>query len=479
MSCLDRLKGMYAFSIWSEKDQTLHLVRDPMGIKPLYYWKLPQNQGIVFSSELKAFVDLPGFQKNVNRKALGQYLEFGYTFDECETIFDDVFKLPPGQRIEVKEGVISKQIQHYQAPTNSLASSSQSEIEESLYTTLSEVVKQHLVADVPVGLLLSGGLDSSLIAALASKHEQIHTFSMGFANSNIDERPFAKVVSEHIGSIHQELLIQPTELVQDIGTVAAHYDDLFADWGMISTRLLYKKCKQQGIKVVLVGEGSDELFGGYGIFQHALNSSRKSPLEWRLFQLYRSYAGRRYGVQYLNFRTAMKAYLTQCNGDLFSAIRMFESRNQLPNNYVMKVDKASMSLSLEARTPFLDSRIADIAYQIPRDMLIDSNNEKMILKSMARRYKLLPDEIIDRRKFGAGVASNWMADSTDFRDFARENILSKESWVNELGLRDAMERYFDQGQSGYRLPHAISIFSNLAWRLLILNLWSNSLGVAA
>ena len=164
---------------------------------------------------------------------------------------------------------------------------------------------------------------------------------------------------------------------------------------------------------------------------------------------------------------------------MFSSIRLFESRNQLPHNYVMRVDKASMSLSLEARIPFLDSRVADIAYQIPREMLINANNEKMILKSMAKRYQLLPNEIINRRKFGAGIASNWMDDSIGFRRFAREKILAKDSWVDELGLRDAMQKYFDQGQSGYKFPYAISIFSNLAWRLLILNLWSKSLGVSS
>jgi asparagine synthase (glutamine-hydrolysing) len=143
----------------------------------------------------------------------------------------------------------------------------------------------------------------------------------------------------------------------------------------------------------------------------------------------------------------------------------------------MKVDKASMSLSIEARTPFLDSRVADIAYQLPRDYLINDNDEKLILKSMARRYKLLPDKIINRRKYGAGIASNWMEDSPKFRQYASDIILAENSWVDKLDLRDAMYRYLIKGESGYAAPKGISIFRNLAWRLLILNLWSNSLGL--
>jgi len=145
----------------------------------------------------------------------------------------------------------------------------------------------------------------------------------------------------------------------------------------------------------------------------------------------------------------------------------------------MKVDKASMSVSIEARTPFLDSRISDIAYTISRDKLISPNDEKLILKNVAKRYKLLPSEILERRKFGAGIASNWMEDSAKFRQFARDIVLAPNSWVDELGLRQAMELYFDQGKQGYGFPRSISLFGNLAWRILILSLWASTLGVKA
>jgi asparagine synthase (glutamine-hydrolysing) len=476
LSFTEKLKGMYAIAIWSQREQCLHLFRDPLGIKPLYYWRLPNDQGFAFASEIRTFQNLSTFTTEVDRRSLDQFLEFGYSFSPETTIFNGVSKLQPGHRLEIKQQSASAQIRFYNPDLRPLASSLVADSEQQLFETLSTVVAEHLIADVPVGLLLSGGLDSSLIAALASKKEKIHTFSMGFSDSTTDERPYARIVSKHIGSIHQEISIGPEEILTDLETVAAHYDDLFADWGMISTRVLYSKCKAQDIKVVLVGEGADELFGGYDIFKQSL-STAKRPMDWVLFQLYRHYAGRRYGGNFVAYRKIMKGYLKQCGNDLFSAIRLFESRNQVPNNYAMKVDKASMSLSLEARAPFLDSRIADIAYRLPRDQLINLSDEKLILKSMARRYKLLPDEILDRRKFGAGIASNWMVDSPSFRQYARDIILANDSWVDELNLRDAMQRFFRHGQSGYAFPRSISLFSNLAWRLLILSLWSKALAL--
>jgi len=342
---------------------------------------------------------------------------------------------------------------------------------------LSEVVREHLVADVPVGLLLSGGLDSSLVAALAARDTQVTTVSMGFAESAIDERAFARTVAGYIGSEHHEVLIHHREVVEDLADVVWYFDDLFADWGTVSTRMLYKKCRDQGIKVVLVGEGSDEIFGGYSIFGAA--QQLRGPTVWRLFQLYRRYAGRRYGGQFAAFAAIMRTYLAQCGGNMFDAVRLFESRNQLPNNYVMKVDKASMSVSVEARAPYLDRRVADIAYSIPADFLLAEGTDKFILRRMAERHQLLPPEITRRPKTGASMAASWMDDSVEFRRYARDVILAREGWVDQLGLRNAMTDFFDGRRKGYPFPRAISIFSNLAWRLLLLNLWSRKYLVAS
>lgn len=295
---------------------------------------------------------------------------------------------------------------------------------------------------------------------------------MGFAESGVDERPYGRIVSKHIGSVHHELEIRPEEISEGLEENVRYFDDVFADWGMISTRLLYGKCKELGIKVVIVGEGSDELFGGYGVFRNALSGGLRGPKHWRLFQLYRQYAGRRYGRCFVEFVRLMGGYLERADDDWFSAIRMFETLNQLPNNYVMKVDKASMAVSVEARVPYLDSRVAELAYRVPRDLLVGPEGGKLLLKHVARNYGLLPDEIIKRPKFGAPLAVSWMDESESFRSYARDIILSPSGWTDELGLGNAMIDYFDRGRRGYAFPHAISVFRNLAWRLLLLNLWS-------
>jgi asparagine synthase (glutamine-hydrolysing) len=292
---------------------------------------------------------------------------------------------------------------------------------------------------------------------------------MGFDRSSVDEREQAQLVADHIGSDHHSVLIGPEEIRAEIENGAWVFDDLFADWGTISTRLLYRRCRAMGIKVVLVGEGADELFGGYGVFQVP---ARLGLLEQ--FRLYRRYAGRRYGNLFGEFHEVMAAYLRSGAADSFHAVQLFESRRQLPNNYVMKVDKASMAESVEARAPYLDRRIPEPAYSYPRKELLDQDENKKILRTASRREGLLPSSISNRRKFGAPLATSWMDDDVSFRAFARDQILRPGSQTEQLGLRRVMESYFLHHKAGQRWPGAISVFSQLAWRLLLLELWAPS-----
>ena len=470
-ACVERFCGMFAFAIWSAPPRKLLLARDPLGMKPLYYTQLPGGRGFVFASEIKAFLSLPDFRARLSHNAVEQFLEFGYSFDDHATVFEGVNKLPPGHWMEVADGSIQSMKPYFALPRPLADGDRDPEDREGdLYRTLSEVVAQHLISDVPVGLLLSGGLDSSITAALAARHARITTISMGFADSMLDERPFARVVADHIGSEHREVTIHPQSISDNLEEIAWYFDDIFADWGTVSTRLLYKQCREMGIKVVLVGEGADELFGGYPIFQTA--QQLRGPVMWRLFQLYRRYAGRRYGGQFRRFVRIMKKHLADAEGDWFHAVRLFESRNQLPNNYVMKVDKASMSVSVEARAPFLDRRVAAQACRMPAHQLIGAGGPKAVLRSMAERFALLPPSITRRPKAGASIAASWIDESDGFRTYARHVILDREGWVDQLGLRGAMTDYFNGTRNGYAFPRAISIFSNLAWRLLLLNLWS-------
>lgn len=467
ITCFERFAGMFAIALWDGNSGTLHLARDPLGMKPLYY--VQSKTGLAFASEVKSLLQFPATKAELDPQGIQQYLEFGYVFDERKTLIKGIKKVAPGQRLEIRNGKICYEYFYFTPPSPDLSDKrSENDRLDELGAVLENVVKEHLIADVPVGLLLSGGLDSSLIAALAARHkEQLNTISMGFADSNVDERPQARLVSEYIGSKHQEFLLTPKQIKQEVMDGIWVFDDLFADWGTISTRLLYRHCRELGVKVVLVGEGSDELFGGYDIFQVP------QPLSlWQQFRLYQQYSGRRYGKLFGQFRHAMSEYLEAGNDDAFHAVRLFESRRQLPNNYVMKVDKASMAESIEARAPFLDRRVAEIAYRTPKDWLLRNGENKYLLRAYAKREKLLPNIISERPKFGAPLAASWMDDDIGFRHFTQELLLDSNSQTSKLGLKNAMSDYFLKGKAGYSLPSSLSIFRNLAWRLLLLELWS-------
>jgi asparagine synthase (glutamine-hydrolysing) len=464
--CFARFAGMFAIAIWDPRTGILHLARDAMGMKPLYY--LPRPDGIVFASELKAFRELPGFAAEADPHAMQQYLEFGYVFDEHRTMLKGVCKLAPGRRLEVRDGRIAADVAWFNPPAPDQADARGEDARlEDFGALLDQVVGEHLVADVPLGLLLSGGLDSSLVAAIAARKGPLLTISMGFGGSAVDERPNARQVSEFIGSQHMDVLISPSDVKAEAMSGAWVFDDLFADWGTVTTRLLYRRCREHGIKVVLVGEGADELFGGYDIFQLPLRLGL-----WQQFLLYQKYAGRRHGHLFTQFRRIMGDYLDAGDGDAFHAVRLFETRRQLPNQYVMKVDKASMAESVEARAPYLDRRVAEYAYRTPRDWLLRNGENKYLLRALARSRALLPAEASGRRKFGAPLDASWMDHDAGFRSFARDRVLDSGSQTRQLGLGNAMRAYYDEGKSGYRFPAALSLFRGLAWRLLLLELWS-------
>ncbi len=477
---VNHLCGMFAFAVWDRRERSLFLARDPMGIKPLYYWRSPTN-GFYFASEIKAFLALPDFRPVVNPRTLRQFLELNFITDLHESSLAGVYKLPAGYTLtlraaDLNAGRVPVPRRYYVPPAVEPYTEDDAALDERtdrLYAVLDRVVQQHMIADVPVGLLLSGGLDSSVVAALAARHTKLRTISMAFADSRIDERPFARTVSQYIGSEHEEVLIQPAEVAADLERCAWYFDDLFGDWGLVSTMVLYRKCREAGLKVILVGEGSDELFGGYPSFDMAGSKTGNGPgLLRRTLRLYQWYSGRRWGRELWNFAHTLKALYREAGDDLFSAVRLFETRHQLPHNYNMKVDKASMAVSVEARVPFLDMRVAAEGFRTPRSLLLRDGTNKYLLRRVAERHRLLPPEITRRAKFGASIAASWMDETPNFRAFARDVILDRHGLTTEVGLAPAMRAYFDGGRAGYRLPSGLSIFAIVAWRLLLLNLWA-------
>lgn len=466
IDCIERFCGMFAFAIWDPRDRVVHLARDAMGMKPLY---LHAGAGwIAFASEIKAFLALDGFRPRLDPDGVQQFLEFGFLFERHRTSLLGVSKLEAGERVELVDGRVRRR-QIWYRPPRPLSDDLRSESQriEGLRATLDVVVAQHLLADVPLGLLLSGGLDSSVIAALAARHGSITTISMGFDQSSVDERPEARRVAEHVGSRHVEVLISAADVRREIEQGGWVFDDLFGDWGTLSTRLLYRRCRELGIKVVLVGEGADEIFGGYDIF----GQPRKLGL-WQRFRIYQRYSGRRHGRLFPSFDRVLREYLEESKGDSFHALRLFESRRQLPNRYVMKVDKASMAESIEARAPYLDRRVADIAYRTPSQFLLRGGSNKHLLRLVGAQDGLLPASTVCRKKFGAPLAASWMASDASFRAFVAERLLAPQSLTRELGYGRAMEDYLLRGVEGDRWPRALSIFQDLAWLLLLLESWA-------
>jgi len=482
---LDRIAGMFAFAIWDARRRTLLLARDQMGIKPLYYW-FDAAGGFYFASEIKAFLPLEGFRPEINSAALRQYLELNFVYDRHETSLRGVFKLPAGCSMELSVDDYAARRrpvpqQYYAPPSVEPATGEPGEVErraDRLFEVLERVVCEHMIADVPVGLLLSGGLDSSIVAALAARQGRVLTISMGFADSVVDERPFARTVSDFIGSDHEEVLIRSEEVTSDLERSVWFVDDLFGDWGVISTMVLYRKCREAGVKVVLVGEGSDELFGGYSNFETCGGPAADNKSAWRRsLQMYRWYSGRRWGRELWRFHHTLRDLHHTAHEDAFSAVRLFETRHQLPHCYNMKVDKASMAVGVEARVPFLDVRVAAEGYRTPRELLLRDGTNKQLLRQMAARHELLPSSILNRSKFGGSIATTWMDHSASFRAFARDVILDPGGMTKSLGLERAMNAYFLKNRRGYAFPHSIGIFSILAWRLLLLNLWSRRYAV--
>jgi asparagine synthase (glutamine-hydrolysing) len=477
----DKLCGMFAFAIWDSRARSLFLARDPMGMKPLYYWVGPRG-AFYFASEIKAFLALADFQPAANPRALRQFLELSFIYDEHETSLAGVRKLPAGCTLTVpghglptvpQRALPSPRRYFTPPPVEPFTDGTLEQRIDRLYEILERVAREHMIADVPVGLLLSGGLDSSLVAALAARHTKVRTISMAFADSKIDELPFARLVSQWIGSEHEEVVIRSEEIVAGLERAVWYVDDLFGDWGVISTMLLYGKCREAGVKVVLVGEGSDELFGGYPDYVHC-GGAEADHLGFlrKTLRLYRWFSGRRWGRELWRFGQTVRRLYKEADGDYFSTVRLFETRHQLPHHYNMKVDKASMAASVEARVPFLDVRVAREGYRTPRELLLRDGTNKYLLRRVAEQHKLLPPEIARREKFGASMAASWMNQVPDFRRFARDVILDRAGLTAQLGLTGAMHAYFDAGRQGYRFPSSLSLFSHVAWRLLMLNLWA-------
>ncbi len=492
--------GMFAFALWDKQEQVLHLGRDRLGEKPLYYGCVGQT--LVFGSELKALKAYPYFQAEINRDALALFVRHNY-IPAPYSIYKGIYKLPPGTVLTWKGHAHSITVPYWsakQVAENGVVQpfvGSEAEAVANLDALLREAVALRMVADVPLGAFLSGGIDSSTIVALmqAQSTQPVKTFSIGFYEDAYNEAHYAKEVAQHLGCDHTELYVTPEEAIAVIPKLPTLYDEPFSDPSQIPTFLVSQLARGQ-VTVALSGDGGDELFTGYDryflgqrIWQkigwlplsvrqttaHALLA--RSPQAWdRLLARFGSFLPRQlksriYGdrlhllAEFLPVESPDTLYrsllshwkkpeslvlgslepsTTLTNPEKWANLGNFTERmmfldtvTYLPDDILTKVDRASMGVSLETRIPLLDHRLVEFAWQLPLQMKIHKEQGKWLLRQVLSQY--VPQKLIERPKMGFGVPiDEWLRGS--LRDWAEdlldEGRLREEGFFNPQPIRE-------------------------------------------
>jgi len=468
-----RFVGMFAFALWDSKEKKLHLVRDRIGIKPLYYgWS---NGTFLFGSELKALSVHSDFKGEIDKNALSLYLRHNY-IPAPYSIYKNIFKLKQGAILTIssRDVGLTPNLDFYwsakdvvEMNSTSLSTDSEEEAILQLEALLKESVKLRMISDVPLGAFLSGGIDSSTVVSLmqAQSTQKVKTFSIGFYNEKFNEAVYAKEVADHLGTDHTELYVTPEEMITAIPKMPVLYDEPFSDSSQIPTYLVSELAKRS-VTVSLSGDGGDELFAGYnhyywtpniwkriswmpGWIKHTVSKSiRAVPSElWdTLISMTGGLLSKNVGVDITGDRihkltdiisedspqTLHKRLLSHwkeptslipgskepptaftdpdlwpANIDFFSWMMYIDLVSYLPDDILVKVDRASMGVSLEARVPILDHRLVEFAWKLPLNMKVRGNERKWLLRQVLYRY--VPKELIERPKTGFGVPiSDWL-----------------------------------------------------------------------
>jgi asparagine synthase (glutamine-hydrolysing) len=499
---VERLNGMFAFAIWDERRRRLLLVRDRLGVKPLYWAQIGER--LAFASEMKALLCWPELRRELDPAALAYYLSLRYTPDP-RTIFRGIQSLPAGHLLAWEVGQAPKLNRYWALDFSQTADVREEVLVERIEELLLDAVRLRLRSDVPVGAYLSGGLDSSLVVTLARKVEnlQLHTFSLGYADQPSDKRDldYARLMARELGTDHHELIMQAGDLARRLPEVVRHLDQTFS--GVLSTFFLTEFVGRY-VKVVLTGDGADDLFASYGHHRlvwplSALAAARAqgvadpyktadlSPLANRE-DLVRRFDGQSLAAIRANFSSfssdqkqtllntsAGRSLLAHDAAELLRPIfeqstatdelnRMLDVDIQtaLPGEVLLFCDRLSMAHGVEARSPFLDYRIAELAATIPGRLKIKGTTLKYILRRLAAKY--LPQEILERPKEGF-VQPNHVWLRTEFDSLLNE-LLSPEE-VRKLGLFDPkmVASLIAEHKSGAR-DHAFRI-----WTLVMFQMW--------
>jgi asparagine synthase (glutamine-hydrolysing) len=499
--CVERLRGMFAFAIWDERRRQLLLGRDRLGIKPLYYTE--RNGELIFASELKPILQVSGTPREVDWGAANHLFTFLST-SSTQSIVDGISKLEPARVAVASASSPTLRIEKYwdvQFRPNERAT--EGELVEQLRELLTESVTLHQVSDVPVGAFLSGGLDSSAVVAMMAKPAagRLKTFSIGFAESGFDELQYARQVASQFGTDHYDLVLRP-DVVKIVEDLTWYLDEPFGDTSAIPTYMVSKLASEH-VKVVLSGDGGDELFAGYdkyvvegrerqfdriprpfrkvagaagrlmpegmtgrNFLRHlALDGSERYVDASTMFRaddlrrLFRPEVWRKLAQH--DARTESLSLLNHGGSDWLAAVQYRDLHTYLPLDILTKVDRMTMAHSLEARPPLLDHRLAEFAATIPSRFRIQNGTTKYLFKQAMRG--VLPDTIIDRQKHGFAVPlANWFRG--DLATFARDVLLSER--CRQRGWLDTshVERLLELNTRGRDLDLQL-------WTTLSFELW--------
>ncbi|WP_165066212.1 asparagine synthase (glutamine-hydrolyzing) [Desulfovibrio sp. ZJ200] len=509
-ACLPLLNGMFAFAVWDRREQRLTLARDRFGQKPLFYAR--QADAWIFASEVMALFRQPGLERRADPNALFHYLTV-QSVPAPWSAFQGVRKLPPAHCLSIGPDNRARLWRYWTPETARAFAGSDEEAEEILDALLQKAVARHRLSDVPVGLFLSGGVDSSLVAALACRQEaEMRSFCMGFAESSHDERAFAAEAARLCGTRHSDACAEP-DVAALLPDMARHYGEPFADSSALPTWLL---CRMTGkhVSVALSGDGGDDLFGGYERYldpflyegdvpaaisrQHAELLDELAPAGRPRDALALTPAMSKYYFHWARFCGAHKRRLCapelraaaqpalslqlmlehfqrHARMPLLARMQLFELEYYLASTLMPKVDIAAMASSLEVRAPLLDAEVADFALALPVEMRVrrvpggkggsfgKGWEAKWLLKKVAARY--LPPEFIYRRKMGFGVPlAQWLRGS--LRELVCDTLLSsacaQRGWLEPAAVRALVTEHMTGAVNHeYRL-----------WAVLMLELWA-------
>ncbi len=501
-AAIRRFIGMFAFALWDSGQRKLYLVRDRLGIKPLFLARLPGT--ILFASELKALLAYPDFPREVDRASLQYFLEFQYV-PGPHAIYQGVEKVVPGHIVEIDVGgAIADRtywdlFDHWGKAEG--RTRTEGEYEEELSALLDSSIRYRMISDVPLGAFLSGGIDSSLVVALMQKAASgpVKTFSIGFRESGYDESPYARAVAAHLGTEHHEKICTPQEAQALVRRIPDACDEPFADPSAIPT-MLVSGFTRQHVTVSLSGDGGDELFCGYPRYawvrqgsmvqgipgflrrplcsllsrvpihkvQRGAESVRYDDPAEMFFHTVGIFERRRLGeiVQgmvddaHLPFFRAFRD--PRCGGIVERAMAT-DIKTYLVDDILTKVDRASMAYSLEARVPLLDHRIVEFAARLPMEHKVHGGGTKHLLRKIL--YRHVPRELIDRPKMGFGIPVNcWLRNELRplLDEYLGEDRVRREGFLRPEGV----ERVVREHLSGRR-DHQYRL-----WALLVFAMWA-------